>query len=112
MDSRPGYKKTRYKYKIFTPNVVHRYIRYGELANSAILSARNLDAEEIDNPVVKLFDKTTERIYKNVHSVKNCDYGEMNEGLLSANIDTLNPVNLPPHELRLRTNANVTALDY
>ena len=36
--------------------------RYEELANSAILSARNLDVEEISRRVVELFEKTTERI--------------------------------------------------
>ena len=75
--------------------------------NSAILSARNLDVEEINKRVVELFDKTTERIYTSVDSIDNCDNGDINEGLLPECLNTLNPANLPPHKLRLRTNCVV-----
>ena len=52
---------------------------YEKLANSAILSASSLDVEEINKRVVKLFDKTTERIYTSVDSIGNCDNGDINE---------------------------------
>ena len=81
--------------------------RYEELANSVILSARNLDVEEINKRVVKLFNKTTERIYTSVESIENCDNGDINEGLLSKYLNTFNPANFPPHELRLITNCVV-----
>ena len=79
--------------------------RYEKLANSAILCAKNLDVEEINRRVVELFNKTNERIYTSVDSIKkNCDNGDINEGLLPEYINTLNPANLPPHELRSRSN--------
>ena len=81
--------------------------RYKELASIDILSARNLDVEEINKRVVKLFDKTTKRIYTSVDSIKNFDNGDINEGLLPEHLNTLNPANLPTHELRLRTNCVV-----
>ena len=55
---------------------------YGELANYAILSARNLDVEEINKRVVELFDKTTEIVYTSIDTIENCDNGDINEGLL------------------------------
>ena len=82
------------------------------MANSVILSARNLDVEEINKPVFKLFNKTTKRKYTSVDSIENCDNGEINEGLLPENLDTMNPANLPPHESRLRINAHATVPDY
>ena len=56
---------------------------------------------------MKLFDKTTERIYTSVDSIENFDRGDVHEGLLPEYLNTLNPANLPPHELRLRTNCVV-----
>ena len=44
--------------KIYITDADNRHIRYDELANSAILSARNFDVEEINKQVVELFDKT------------------------------------------------------
>ena len=76
---------------------------YEKLANSAILSARSLDVEEINKRVVKLFDKTTERIYTSVDSIGNCDNGDINEWILEY-LNTLHPENSPPNELRLRRN--------
>ena len=40
--------------------------------------------------------------------LENYDNGEINEGLLSQNLDTLNSENLPPYELRSRTNSYAT----
>ena len=46
-------------------------------------------------------------VYTSVDSIDNCDNREINEGLLPEYLNTLNPANLPPHELRLRTNCVV-----
>ena len=56
--------------------------RYEELANSAILSDRNVDVEEINRRVVELSDKTTKIIYTSFNSIENCDNGDINEGVL------------------------------
>ena len=53
-----------------------------ELAYSSILSARNLDVEEINKRIVEFFDKTTEIIYTSVDTIWNCDNEDITEGLL------------------------------
>ena len=68
-------------------HVVNCYIRYEKLVNSAILSARTLDVEEINKKVVVLFYKTTGIIYTSVDSIKNFDNGEIDEGLLPENLN-------------------------
>ena len=73
------------------------------IANSAVLSVQTLDVEEINKRIVELFDETTRRIYTCVDSIKNCNNGEINEGLSPENLNTLSP----PHELCLRTNCVV-----
>ncbi|XP_044014008.1 uncharacterized protein LOC122856401 [Aphidius gifuensis] len=86
---------------------VIRNKEYDKLANWAILSARNVDVDDISIRVVELLDKSTEKIYTSMNSVKNCDNGEIREALLPEYLETLNPPNLPPHELRLRQNTVV-----
>ncbi|XP_043481359.1 ATP-dependent DNA helicase pfh1-like [Leptopilina heterotoma] len=81
--------------------------KYGNLSKVAILEARNIDVEEINCRVVELLDKNTEEIYTSVDSVKNCDNGEINDGLLPEYLNTLNPPNFPSYELRLRVNCIV-----
>ena len=56
---------------------------------------------------MKLFNKTTKRIYTSLDSIENCDNGDINEGFLPEYLNTLNTANLPPHELRLPTNCVV-----
>lgn len=81
--------------------------QYEQIAKSAILSARNVDVEEINKRVVQLFDCTSERIYTSVDSIENCDNGDINEVLSPEYLNTLNPANLPPHQLRLSSNCIV-----
>ncbi|XP_043463735.1 uncharacterized protein LOC122499439 [Leptopilina heterotoma] len=90
---------------IFGSLIVER--KYENLSKVAILAARNIDVEEINCRVVELLDKNTEKIYTSVDSVKNCDNGEINDGLLPEYLNTLNPPNFPPYELRLRVNCIV-----
>ncbi|XP_043464207.1 ATP-dependent DNA helicase PIF1-like [Leptopilina heterotoma] len=81
--------------------------KYENLSKVEILAARNIDVEEINCRVVELLDKNTEKIYTSVDSVRNCDNGEINDGLLPEYLNTLNPPNFPPYELRLRVNCIV-----
>ncbi|XP_063981041.1 ATP-dependent DNA helicase PIF1-like [Diachasmimorpha longicaudata] len=88
--------------------------KYGDLSKIAVLSARNVDVEEINNnntPPILLVStcsfihhKTTERIYTSINSIENCDNGDIADSILPEYLNTLNPPNLPPHELRLRNN--------
>ncbi|XP_044019605.1 ATP-dependent DNA helicase pif1-like [Aphidius gifuensis] len=80
---------------------------YGKLENWAILSAGNVDVDDINMRVVELLDKSTEKIYSSINSIKNCDNGDISETLLPEFLETLNPSNLPPHKLRLRQNTVV-----
>ena len=77
--------------------------RFKQIAICAILSARNVDVEEINNRVMNLFDNTTEWLYTSIDSTENCgDNDLMNEPILPEYLNTLSPPSLPPHELRLR----------
>ncbi|XP_044011846.1 uncharacterized protein LOC122854854 [Aphidius gifuensis] len=76
--------------------------QFDKLAKCTILSARNVDVDDINIRVVELLDKTTERIYTSINSIKNCENGGIRDALLPEYLETLNPPNLPPHELRLR----------
>ncbi|XP_011872670.1 PREDICTED: uncharacterized protein LOC105564699, partial [Vollenhovia emeryi] len=44
--------------------------RYKIMANYVILSARNVDVDEINNKVIRLLDDTTERVYTSVDTVE------------------------------------------
>ncbi|XP_074096363.1 uncharacterized protein LOC141525698 [Cotesia typhae] len=77
-------------------------------ANCAILSARNVDVDEINRKVIELLNPMTERIYTSVNSAQNCDdNGAMSEALLPEYLNSLLPSNLPPHKLSLRVNSVV-----
>ena len=81
---------------------------YDEMSSFAILSARNKDVDEINKKVVSLLNSNNERIYTSIDSGENCDdNGEMSEVLLPEYLNSLNPQNLPPHELHLKINCIV-----
>ena len=80
--------------------------RYEELANSAILSARNLDVEEIINGLWYYSTKHLKE-YIQVLIVLKIVIIDINQGFLPVYLNTLNTANLLPHELRLRTNCIV-----
>lgn len=82
--------------------------QYEDMNSSAILSARNIDVDDINKQVLSLLDNHTERIFTSIDSAENCDdNGLMSEALLPEYLNTLNPSNLPPHELRLNINCIV-----
>ena len=68
----------------------------------AILSARNVDVNEINQKVIDLLDVATERIYTSVDSAESNDNQEIYEALLPEYLNSLAPNSLPPYELRLR----------
>ena len=76
--------------------------KFDGMSQCAILSARNVDVDEINEQVTNLLDENTERIYTAIDSIKNCDNGEMSEVLLLEYLNSLNPSSLPPYKLRLR----------
>lgn len=81
--------------------------KFTDMTKSAIISARNADVEEINKRVVDLLDITTEKTYTGVDSVENCDNGDIYDVILPEYLNTLNPPNLPPYELKLRKNCIV-----
>ncbi|XP_011859489.1 PREDICTED: ATP-dependent DNA helicase RRM3-like [Vollenhovia emeryi] len=77
--------------------------RYKSIANHVILSARNIDVNEINEKVVDLLDATTERVYTSVDTPETTgDNKDIYEVILTEYLNSLNPTCLPPHELRLR----------
>ncbi|XP_070157972.1 ATP-dependent DNA helicase PIF1-like [Polyergus mexicanus] len=82
-------------------------IEFGKVAKCAILSARNVDVDEINKKVLELLDIADERIYTSVDSAVNDDNGDIGEALLPEYLNSLSPPSLPPHELRLRPNSIV-----
>ncbi|XP_043266625.1 ATP-dependent DNA helicase pif1-like [Venturia canescens] len=79
--------------------------RFQDVAKRAILSARNVDVDEINSRVMDLFDQNTERLQTSVDSTENCgDNDQINHTVLPEYLNTLSPPGLPPHELRLRKN--------
>ncbi|XP_044594830.1 uncharacterized protein LOC123272196 [Cotesia glomerata] len=86
-------------------NVYGRIIRgkrYDELTTTVILSARNIDVDFINTQVVELLDFSTEHIYIGVDSTENCDNENFDDAILPEYLNTLNPPNFPPYELKLR----------
>ncbi|XP_074097638.1 uncharacterized protein LOC141526503 [Cotesia typhae] len=81
--------------------------RYHELTGTAILSARNIDVDAINQEVIELLDISTEKIYTAVDSTENCDNGAFDDAILTEYLNTLNPPNIAPYELRLRQYAIV-----
>ncbi|XP_011313387.1 ATP-dependent DNA helicase PIF1-like [Fopius arisanus] len=86
---------------------VIRNHQYEKLTEWAILSARNVDVEDINKRVVQLLDSYTEKIFTSINTVSGSDNGDIAETLLPEYLETLNPPSLPPHELRLRVNSVV-----
>ena len=76
--------------------------RFEHMSKCAILSARNIDVDQINKQVTDLLDLTSERIYTGIDSTDNCNNGELDEILLPEYLNSLNPSSLPPYELRLR----------
>ena len=76
--------------------------RFEDMSTCAILSARNIDVDEINKQVTNLLDITSEHIYTGIDSTDNCNNGELDEVLLPEYLNSLNPSSLPPYELRLR----------
>ncbi|XP_058796825.1 uncharacterized protein LOC131667435 [Phymastichus coffea] len=81
--------------------------KFDAMSKCAILSARNIDVDELNRLVTDLLDETTEHIYTSIDSTENCYNGEFDEVLLPEYLNSLNPSSLPPHELRLRQNCIV-----
>ena len=52
------------------------------MSSSAILSARNVDVNELNKEVASLLDSYKKRIYTSIDSIDNCD----NNGLMAAAI--------------------------
>lgn len=75
---------------------------YDDFTKVAILSPRDADVNEINDQVIDLLDVTTEKNYTSIDSVKNCNNGDINDSILPEYLNTINPPNFPPHELRLR----------
>ena len=63
---------------------------------------------KINKTVISLLDSYNKRVYTSVDSADHCDdNGLRGEGILPDYLNSLNPQNLPPHELHLRVNAIV-----
>lgn len=80
---------------------------YDDLANTVILSCRKEDVNELNQKVVNLLDVETEKVYYAMDSFNNCDNGELNHILQTEHLNALNPMSLPPYELRLRKHSIV-----
>ena len=96
---------------ILEPNTNVAYELFGKLieekcfedmSKCAILSARNIDVDEINKQVKNLLDITSEHIYTGIASTDNCNNGELDEVLLPEYLNSLNPSSLPPYEQNLR----------
>lgn len=76
---------------------------YKEISNCAILSARNIDVNKINNAVVNLFDRSTERIYTSLDSTENCNNNDdINTALTPEYLNSLAPASLPSSQLIIR----------
>ena len=81
---------------------IFRKKNYIKSINYAILSARNADINEINEKVVNLLDEASEKIFTSTDSTDNCDNTGFDDVLQPEYLNTLNPVSLPPYELKLR----------
>ncbi|XP_044005843.1 uncharacterized protein LOC122850849 [Aphidius gifuensis] len=75
------------------------------LMNASMKVYRKLLYYHVDNindKVVQFLDKDTEKIFTGIDSTENCDNGELNNSILPEYLNTLNPPNFPPYELKLR----------
>lgn len=76
--------------------------KYDELMKMTMLSARNVDIDEINCRVVALLDKDSEKDYTGMDSTENRDKGNITDFILPEYLNSLNPPNFPPYELKLR----------
>jgi len=77
--------------------------QYKIMTNYVILSARNVDVDEINEKVVNLLDETTERVYTSIDTLETTgDNQDIHEIILIEYLNSLNPLCLPPYKLRLR----------
>lgn len=72
------------------------------MSKHVILSARNIDVDELNEQVTNLLDSNTERIFTSIDSIENCDNDELEEIITTEYLNTLNLPSLPPDKLRLR----------
>ncbi|XP_058810633.1 uncharacterized protein LOC131675610 [Phymastichus coffea] len=77
--------------------------KFQEMSKCAILSARNIDVDEINKQITNLLNNDCERIYTAVDSVVH-NNGEIDDVILPEHLNHLNPPSLPHHELRLGKN--------
>ncbi|XP_058789684.1 uncharacterized protein LOC131663341 [Phymastichus coffea] len=77
--------------------------KFQDMCKCAILSARNVDVDDINKQITNLLNKDSERIYTAIDVVVN-NNGELDDLILPEHLHNLNPTSLPPHELRLRQN--------
>ncbi|XP_058797002.1 ATP-dependent DNA helicase pif1-like [Phymastichus coffea] len=80
--------------------------KFQEMSKCAILSARNVDVDDINKQITNLFSKDFERIYTAIDTVVN-NNGELDDLILPEHLHNLNPSSLPPYELRLPKNCTV-----
>ncbi|XP_058799213.1 uncharacterized protein LOC131668792 [Phymastichus coffea] len=78
--------------------------KFDVMSKCAILSARNVDVDELNKLVTGLLDRATEHIYTAINSTDNCDNGDFQEIILPEYLNRLHPSSLPSYELRLRKN--------
>ncbi|XP_036150217.1 uncharacterized protein LOC118648094, partial [Monomorium pharaonis] len=82
---------------------IFKHYQYRLTAKRAILSARNVDVEELNKQVVNLLDESTERVYTSIDTTETTnDIHDINKTILTEYLSTLNPAILPPHKLRLK----------
>lgn len=87
--------------EIFGPLIKEN--KLDEMINCAILAARNVDVDELNQQVIDLLDINTERIYTSVDSPEHhSNHEKINLDLLPEYLNSLAPSCLPPYELRLR----------
>ncbi|XP_074099261.1 uncharacterized protein LOC141527592 [Cotesia typhae] len=77
--------------------------KYDDLADCVILSARNLDVDELNNQIVNILNKNTEKVYTSIDTLETFESKNQNrEVILTEYLNTLSPSCLPLHLLRLR----------
>lgn len=91
-------------------NIYGKYFERNEFeaaANSAILAARNVDVDEINEAVIEMLDPSTEKLYTSIDEVEDVTDPELKEQLNEDFLNNINPPSLPPHSLKLRLNTVV-----
>ena len=84
---------------------------FEEFANTAILTARNIDVDEWNEKVLDLLDESTEKVFYRIDSIDDSEQNDyVSRIVLAKFLNTLEPRSLPPHKLRLRQNCVVLLL--